>query len=158
MRSGEEAQTALVRRLDCRAQLPRRMTAHAAGHDLFACLDAPLELQPGGRVAVSTGLAIALPEGHEAQVRPRSGWAWKHGVTVLNGPGTIDADYRGELKVLLINHGAQPFTVEHGDRIAQLVLAAVVPVRFSERDDLPEPSEQGGAAVREGGFGSTGRS
>lgn len=136
------------------------MTAHAAGHDLFACLDAPLELQPGGRVAVSTGLAMALPEGHEAQVRPRSGWAWKHGVTVLNAPGTIDADYRGELKVLLINHGAQPFTVEHGDRVAQLVLSAVIPCEFSERGDLPEPSadeRQGGAPVRDGGFGSTGR-
>ncbi|MBV1856781.1 MAG: dUTP diphosphatase [Nannocystaceae bacterium] len=157
MRSGEEIETAFVRRLDARAQLPRRMTAHAAGHDLFACLDAPLELLPGGRVAVSTGLSMALPQGHEAQVRPRSGWAWKHGVTVLNAPGTIDADYRGELKVLLINHGAQPFTVEHGDRIAQLVLSAVVPIHFSERDDLPEPSAQGGAAVREGGFGSTGR-
>ncbi len=158
MRSGDEMQTALVRRLDPRAQLPRRMTAHAAGHDLFACLDAPLELLPGGRVAVSTGLAMALPEGHEAQVRPRSGWALKHGVTVLNAPGTIDADYRGELKVLLIDHGAQPFTVVHGDRVAQLVLAVVLPVRFSERDALPEPTAgvAGVAGVREGGFGSTG--
>ncbi|MGH1341198.1 MAG: dUTP diphosphatase [Nannocystales bacterium] len=157
MGEGSKTETAFVRRLHPKAQLPRRMTAHAAGHDLFACLDAPLELLPGGRVAVSTGLAMALPEGHEAQVRPRSGWAWKHGVTVLNSPGTIDADYRGELKVLLINHGGQPFTVTHGDRIAQLVLSAVIPCEFSERDDLPEPTAQGGAAIREGGFGSTGQ-
>ena len=149
--------TVLVRRLDPRASLPRQMTTHAAGHDLFACLDAPLELAPGGRVAVSTGLAIALPEGHEAQVRPRSGLAWKHGVTVLNSPGTIDADYRGELRVLLINHGDAPFTIDHGDRIAQLVIAAVLPARFEESETLPEPTTGPIGAVRgEGGFGSTG--
>ena len=134
------------------------MTAHAAGHDLFACLDAPLELRPGGRAAVSTGLALAIPVGHEAQVRPRSGLAWKHGVTVLNAPGTIDADYRGELKVLLINHGAEPYLVEHHDRVAQLVIAAVVPARFEPADELPGPGAPGEGALRgEGGFGSTGR-
>lgn len=133
------------------------MTTHAAGHDLFACLDAPLLLAVGGRVAVPTGLAIALPEGHEAQVRPRSGLAWKHGVTVLNSPGTIDADYRGEVRVLLVNHGDAPFTIEHGDRIAQLVIATVLPARFDETGTLPEPTAGPNGDVRgEGGFGSTG--
>ena len=146
--------TVLVRRLDVRASLPRRMTALAAGSDLFACLDGPVELAPGKWVAVSTGLAIALPEGYEAQVRPRSGLAWKHGVTVLNAPGTIDADYRGEVKVLLINHGEQPFTVEHGDRIAQLVVARVCGLEFEACETLPEPA---GSSRGEGGFGSTGR-
>ncbi len=147
----------LVRTLDPRAVLPRRMTGHAAGHDLVACLDGPLVLEPGKRAAVPTGLAIALPEGHEAQVRPRSGLAWKHGITVLNAPGTIDADYRGEVRVLLINHGDEPFTIEHGDRVAQLVIAEVVPVRYEARETLPEPSAAPDMKVRgEGGFGSTG--
>jgi dUTP pyrophosphatase len=150
--------TVWVRKLDVRASLPRRMTALAAGHDLFACLDRPIALEPGKRVAVSTGLAIALPAGYEAQVRPRSGLAWKHGVTVLNAPGTIDADYRGELKVLLINHGEKAFTFEHGDRIAQLVVARIVPVRFEPAQSLPEPDAPSQGPVRgEGGFGSTGQ-
>ena len=150
--------TVLVRRLDARASLPRRMTALAAGHDLFACLDEPIALAPGKRVAVSTGLAIALPAGYEAQVRPRSGLAWKHGVTVLNAPGTIDADYRGELKVLLINHGDEAFTFEHGDRIAQLVVARVLPVQFEAAQSLPDPEASSEGPVRgEGGFGSTGQ-
>ncbi|MCR9164848.1 MAG: dUTP diphosphatase [Nannocystaceae bacterium] len=133
------------------------MTGHAAGHDLVACLDAPLRIEPGKRVAVPTGLAIALPPGHEAQVRPRSGLAWKHGVTVLNAPGTIDADYRGEIRVLLINHGDAPFTVAHGDRIAQLVVAEVVPVQFEAARALPEPERTAGPERGDGGFGSTGR-
>lgn len=150
--------TVQVRTLDARASLPRRMTALAAGHDLFACLDGPVELAPGARAAVPTGLAIALPAGYEAQVRPRSGLAWKHGVTVLNAPGTIDADYRGEVKVLLINHGDQAFTVEHGDRIAQLVVARVEPVRFEAASSLPEPTASSEGSTRgEGGFGSTGK-
>jgi len=133
------------------------MTAGAAGHDLRACLDASIELAPGERAAVPTGLAIALPPGHEAQVRPRSGLAFKHGVTVLNAPGTVDADYRGEVRVLLVNHGAESFRIEHGDRIAQLVIASVVSAQFEVRAELPEPEASDGAVRGEGGFGSTGR-
>lgn len=150
----EQPKVVRVQKLDPRAELPRRMTGDAAGYDLVACLDNPLELPSGARVAVSTGLAIALPPGHEAQVRPRSGLAWKHGVTVLNAPGTIDADYRGELKVLLINHGEHSFTVEHGDRIAQLVVARVLALDFEATETLPEPT---GSTRGVGGFGSTGR-
>ena len=147
----------LVRRLDARAVLPRRMTAYAAGAAVHACLEAPMVLAPGGRAAVPTGLALALPPTHEAQVRPRSGLAFKHGVTVLNAPGTIDADYRGEVKVLLINHGKAPFEIAHGDRIAQLVVAPVCGVAWSAADTLPDPPPVAGEAVRgEGGFGSTG--
>lgn len=153
-----DSATVLVRKLDARARLPRRMTALAAGHDLFACLEQPIALAPGKRSAVSTGIAIALPAGFEAQVRPRSGLAWKHGITVLNAPGTIDADYRGELKVLLINHGDEAFTFEHGDRIAQLVVAQVVPVHFEAAQSLPEADGSSDGPVRgEGGFGSTGQ-
>ena len=108
-------------------------------------------LPPGGRAMVPTGFAIALPEGYEAQVRPRSGLAAKHGVTVLNSPGTVDADYRGEVKVILINHGSDPYTVRRGDRIAQLVVAAVCAVELRELETLDE-TERG-----TGGHGSTGR-
>lgn len=141
-----------VRRLSDRAQLPRQMTAGAAGYDLYACLaeDARLEIPPGGRLAVPTGIAMAIPIGHEGQVRPRSGLAARHGVTVLNAPGTIDADYRGEIRVLLINHGQAAFAIEHGDRVAQLVLARVTTAQLSEVESLPS-TDRG-----EGGFGSTG--
>jgi len=105
--------------------LPRYETAHAAGLDLLAAIDAEVTLAPGAIVLVPTGIAIALPEGFEAQVRPRSGLAAKNGVTVLNSPGTIDADYRGEIKIILINHGPQPFVVTRGMRIAQMVVAPV---------------------------------
>jgi dUTP pyrophosphatase len=118
--------------------------------DLSACLDAPLTLAPGAFAAVPTGLAIALPKGHEGQVRPRSGLAAKHGITVLNAPGTIDADYRGEVKVLLINHGPTPFVIETGMRIAQLVVAAYAAPTIVETESLDE-TERGA-----GGFGSTG--
>ena len=139
-------------RLHPKAELPRRMTAGAAGLDLFACVDAPLEIGAGAWAVVPTGVAVAIPAGHEGQVRPRSGLAARHGVTVLNAPGTIDADYRGELKVLLINHGAEPFCIRHGDRVAQLVVAAVAGVVPSEVEALPDaPSARGS-----GGFGSTG--
>src|SRR5690606_28950961 len=110
-----------------------------------------LTIAPGARALVPTGMAIALPHGYEAQVRPRSGLAAKHGVTVLNAPGTIDADYRGEIKVILINHGDAPFEIRRGDRIAQMVVAPVTSVRFELREALDET--QRGA----GGFGSTGR-
>jgi dUTP pyrophosphatase len=133
--------------------LPAYQTAHAAGLDLLAAVpaDAPLVLAPGKHTMVPTGLTIALPEGYEAQVRPRSGLAAKHGVTVLNAPGTIDADYRGEIAVLLINHGSEPFTIRRGERIAQIVIAAVVRADFVAVAALSS-TDRGG-----GGFGSTGR-
>jgi len=143
-----------VRRLPHGADLPlpAYATAQAAGLDLSAAVTGPMSLPPGGRAQVPTGIAIALPEGFEAQVRPRSGLAARHGVTVLNSPGTVDADYRGEIIVVLVNHGAAPFDIERGMRIAQLVIAPVTTVRWCEMEDLP-------ATVRaDGGFGSTGTS
>ena len=131
--------------------LPSYGTPHSAGMDLRANLDTPVTLAPGEHALIKTGLFLELPEGTEAQVRPRSGLAFKHGVTVLNAPGTIDADYRGEVGVLLINHGQQPFEVKDGERIAQLVIARYERVTFAEVADLA-PSERG-----EGGFGHTGR-
>ena len=130
--------------------LPDWQTAGAAGADLHAAVREPLVLAPGARAVVPTGLAIALPEGWEAQVRPRSGLAFKHGITVLNAPGTLDADYRGPLGVILVNLGQDPFTVERGARIAQLVLAPVVRGDWEVVTELP-PSTRG-----KGGFGSTG--
>jgi dUTP pyrophosphatase len=132
---------------------PERQSTGAAGVDLLAALDssAPLLLPPGKRALVPCGFAMALPQGYEAQVRPRSGLAANHGVTVLNAPGTIDADYRGEVKVLLINHGEEPFTIRRGDRIAQLVVIPVSVAEFHERESLDD------TARGSGGFGSTGR-
>jgi len=130
--------------------LPSYATAQSAGLDLRANLDGPVILAPGQRALIPTGLYLELPEGTEAQVRPRSGLAFKHGVTVLNSPGTIDADYRGEVGVLLINHGQEPFTVQDGERVAQLVVARYVRVSFEEVPDL-RASERGA-----GGFGHTG--
>lgn len=131
--------------------LPSYATAHSAGMDLRANLDASITLAPGEHALVKTGLFLELPEGTEAQVRPRSGLAFKHGVTVLNAPGTIDADYRGEVGVILINHGQEPFEVKDGERIAQLVIARYERVTFTEVADL-SVSERGA-----GGFGHTGR-
>jgi dUTP pyrophosphatase len=133
--------------------LPAYQTAEAAGLDLLAAVpaDAPLMLPPGKHAMVPTGLTIALPPGYEAQVRPRSGLAAKHGVTVLNSPGTIDADYRGEINVLLINHGETPFSIRRGERIAQMVIAPVVQAQLVPVVTL-STTERGG-----GGFGSTGR-
>ncbi len=132
--------------------LPTYETALAAGMDLRAAVpaDEPLVIAPGGRALVPTGLAIALPAGYEAQVRPRSGLALKHGVTCLNSPGTIDADYRGEIGVILVNLGEAPFTVERGMRIAQLVVAPVTRVRWREAQTLDDTGRG------TGGFGSTG--
>jgi len=130
--------------------LPAYETAHAAGLDLPAAVEADLVLLPGAKALVPTGLTIALPEDYEAQVRPRSGLAAKHAVTVLNSPGTIDADYRGEIKVILINHGPEPFTITRGMRIAQMVVAPVVRAQWIDCENLPE------TARGEGGFGSTG--
>lgn len=133
--------------------LPEYATPLSAGLDLRARLDVPIVLEPGERRLVPTGLHIELPEGHEAQVRPRSGLAYKHGITVLNSPGTIDADYRGEIGVLLIHHGQAAFTIEPGERIAQLVVARYSRVEWVPINDTAEltHSERGG-----GGFGHTG--
>lgn len=131
--------------------LPRRMSEWAAGFDLHAAVAEPLTLAPGARALVPTGFAMAMPAELEAQVRPRSGLAFKHGITSLNSPGTIDADYRGEVKVLLINHGQQPFVIERGERIAQMVFQVVPQVTIEETDELPDTIR--GA----GGFGHTGK-
>ncbi len=130
--------------------LPGAQSAGSAGLDLAAAVEMPLIIPPGGRALVPTGFAMALPPGHEGQVRPRSGLAVKHGVTVLNAPGTIDADYRGEVKVPLINHGDEPFAVTRGMRIAQLVVAPVTAVSLVEVTELDETTRGSG------GFGSTG--
>jgi dUTP pyrophosphatase len=140
-----------VKRLRPDAVLPRYMSELAAGLDLAAALDAPVVIPAGARAAVPTGLAIAIAPGHEGQVRPRSGLARRAGVTVLNAPGTIDADYRGEVVVLLVNLGDQPVAIEPGERIAQLVIAPVARAEVEEVNEL-EPSARGA-----GGFGSTGR-
>lgn len=130
--------------------LPKRQTAHAAAMDLRANLDAPVTLKPLERALIPTGLFIALPPGYEAQVRPRSGLALRHGIGLVNSPGTIDADYRGECGVLLINFGSEPFTINDGDRIAQLVIAKHEIAEWQEVELLDETN-------RKGGFGSTGR-
>lgn len=131
--------------------LPGYETAHAAGMDLRADLKEPAILKPGERKLIPTGLFIEIPEGYEGQVRPRSGLAFKHGITVLNSPGTIDADYRGEIKVILINHSDQSFTIRNGERIAQLVLARHEQVDWVIAEELAE-TQRGS-----GGFGSTGK-
>lgn len=130
--------------------LPRYETAQSAGLDLAAAVAAAVVLAPGDRAAIPTGLAIALPPGYEAQIRPRSGLAARNGVTVLNAPGTIDADYRGEIKVVLANLGHEPFAVERGMRIAQMVVAPVTRIAWDEVEALPDSARGGG------GFGSTG--
>ncbi len=135
------------------ALIPRYETGGAAGMDLAACLTTSITIEPGGTARVPTGLQIALPRGHEAQVRPRSGLAARHGVTVLNAPGTIDEDYRGEVQVLLVNHGPESFTIAHGDRIAQLVVAPVTQV---EIESVNDEAALGGTERGHGGFGSTG--
>ena len=141
-----------IKRLEHAAELPLPAyeTAHAAGMDLMACIPADIQLQPGERALIPTGFSIALPEGFEAQVRPRSGLAAKHGVTVLNAPGTIDADYRGEIGVILINLGQAAFAISRGMRIAQMVIAPVARAIWHETDALDE-TQRG-----TGGFGSTG--
>jgi len=130
--------------------LPGYESKFAAGMDIRAALANPLTLNPNQRKLVPTGLQMALPKGYEAQIRPRSGLAWNNGITMLNSPGTIDSDYRGEVKVLTINHSDQPFVINHGDRIAQMVIAPVQQCAINETTELPQ-SFRG-----EGGFGSTG--
>ena len=133
--------------------LPAYQSADAAGLDLLAAVPegTPMVLAPGKYALIPTGLTIALPPGYEAQVRPRSGLAAKHGVSVLNAPGTVDADYRGEIQVILINHGAEPFAIRRGERIAQMLIAPVVQADLNPVRSLPETSRGSG------GFGSTGR-
>jgi len=131
---------------------PHYATESAAGADLRAALEEPLTIGPRSRAAVPTGIRVAIPDGYEGQVRPRSGLAIRHGVTVLNAPGTIDADYRGEIRVLLYNTSDHPYTINDGDRVAQLVVAPVVRARFVPSDEGLASSQRG-----EGGFGSTGR-
>ncbi len=132
-------------------ELPAYATAHAAGMDLRAALEAPLTLKPLQRALVPTGLAMAIPVGFEAQIRPRSGLALKHGLTCLNSPGTIDADYRGEVKVLMVNLGEEDFVIQRGERIAQMVIAAQAVAAWNTVEQLPA-TERG-----EGGFGHTGK-
>lgn len=141
-----------IRRLPHAAGLPAPAyaTAAAAGLDLPAALTEPLVLLPGCRAAIPTGICVAIPEGFEGQVRPRSGLALRHGIGMLNAPGTVDADYRGEVKVILVNHGDEPVTLSRGDRIAQLVIAPIARAIVEEVDDLT-PTERG-----DGGFGHTG--
>ncbi|MBF0356205.1 MAG: dUTP diphosphatase [Alphaproteobacteria bacterium] len=144
--------SAFIQRLPHGADLPlpSYATLHAAGLDIPADVASDLTLAPGARAAVPSGFAIAVPHGHEAQIRPRSGLALKHGVTVLNSPGTIDSDYRGEVQVILINLGAEPFTITRGMRIAQMVIAPVTRLSWLETEELE------GSARGTGGFGSTG--
>ncbi len=134
-----------------RHALPAYETSHSAGMDLRANLESPVTIHPRQRVLIPTGLFIELPEGYEAQVRPRSGLALKYGITVLNSPGTIDADYRGEIKVILINHGQEAFEINDGERVAQMVVARHERVQWTETGSLEESLR--GA----GGFGSTGK-
>ena len=137
-------------RLNKQASLPVYATAHAAGMDISACIETPVTIDPFTTALIPSGFAIELPEGYEAQLRPRSGLALRSMISLPNTPATIDADYRGEVKVILINYGKEPFIVRHGDRIAQMVVARVEQVRFEEVEEL-------GSTVRgEGGFGHTG--
>lgn len=131
--------------------LPRYMSEGAAGMDLLAAIEEPLELRPGQRALVPTGLYISLPAGYEAQVRPRSGLAWKHGVTVANAPGTVDSDYRGQVCAILINLSNRTYTIERGERIAQMVIAPVSRASWRQVDELPATSRD------IGGFGHTGK-
>ncbi|MFN8693436.1 MAG: dUTP diphosphatase [Holosporales bacterium] len=148
--SPESSSVVTLQRLSPLAQLPQYATPGAAGADLVAANNTDIILEIGQRALIPTGLAMALPQGFEAQIRPRSGLALKNGVTVLNAPGTIDSDYRGEVQVLLVNHGTAPFTITPGMRIAQMVIAPVAQLPFAVVDSLDET--QRGA----GGFGSTG--
>ena len=142
----------LVRRLPHARDLPlpSYATSGSAGLDLLAAIENDIEIRPGARAAVPCGIAIALPDGYEAQVRPRSGLALNHGITLLNAPGTVDSDYRGEIRVILINHGNEPFCITRGMKIAQMIVAKHEHVEFAETEELPA-SERGA-----GGFGSTG--
>ena len=141
----------LIKRLSPSVQLPSYKTNGASGMDLMAFIEQPIELEPGKSCLVPTGLSVAFPEEYEIQIRPRSGLAAKNNITVLNTPGTIDSDYRGELKIILFNHGNENFQINNSDRIAQMILTPVIKMELQETDELPK-------TVRgEGGFGSTGK-
>lgn len=140
-----------IQKLDDRAEVPQYQTAGAAGADLHACLDAPVTLEPGAIELVPTGLAFEIPKGYEVQLRPRSGLALKYGITLPNSPGTIDSDYRGEIKVIMMNLGKEPFVINHGERIAQMVVAKHETAEFEQVNDLSESTRGSG------GFGSTGK-
>ena len=140
-----------IQRLRAKAVLPEYQTRHSAGMDLHACIEKPITIKPGERALIPTGLSIALPDGYESQIRARSGLAFKYGIGMVNGIGTIDADYRGEYGVLLINFGNEDFTVKHGDRIAQLIINKYERAEWQEVKELDETSRG------RGGFGSTGK-
>tara|TARA_B100001123_G_C15135791_1_gene957316 strand:- start:273 stop:710 length:438 start_codon:yes stop_codon:yes gene_type:complete len=141
----------LFKRLNQKAKLPSYKTYGSSGMDLMACIDEPVTIKPNESKLIPTGISIAIPKNTEVQIRPRSGLAAKYGISVLNTPGTIDSDYRGEIKVILFNHGKKEFLVNNGDRIAQMVLMPVLKAEFEEVIDLPE-------TIRgSGGFGSTGK-
>ena len=141
----------LIKRLSPSVQLPSYKTNGASGMDLMAFIEQPIKLEPGKSCLVPTGLSVAFPEKYEIQIRPRSGLAAKNNITVLNTPGTIDSDYRGELKIILFNHGNENFLINNSDRIAQMILTPIIKMELQETDELPK-------TVRgEGGFGSTGK-
>ena len=141
----------LIKKLDPDVQLPEYKTSGASGVDLVAFIKEPINLEPKTSVLIPTGLSVAFPEDYEIQIRPRSGLAAKNNISVLNTPGTIDSDYRGEIKVIIYNHGNEYFSINNGDRIAQMILAPVVKMELEEKNDLPK-------SIRgKGGFGSTGK-
>tara|TARA_Y100000748_G_scaffold155276_1_gene129849 strand:- start:198 stop:635 length:438 start_codon:yes stop_codon:yes gene_type:complete len=141
----------LIKKLNPKAELPKYKTEGSSGMDLMALIEKPIKIKPQSSVLISTGLSIAIPEDTEVQIRPRSGLAAKSSISVLNTPGTIDSDYRGEIKIILFNHGKEEFTVNNMDRIAQMILMPVLKVEFEEVEELPK-------SVRgSGGFGSTGK-
>ena len=141
----------LVKKLNTKVQLPSYKTKGSSGMDLIAFIDNPIKISPNTSALISTGISIAIPEDFEVQIRPRSGLAAKSSIGILNTPGTIDSDYRGELKIILFNHGKEDFIINNGDRIAQMVLVPIVKMEFEEVDSLPN-------TVRgQGGFGSTGK-
>ncbi len=141
----------LIKKLDSAVKLPEYKTSGASGVDLIAFIKKPIDLEPKRSVLIPTGLSVAFSEDYEIQIRPRSGLAAKYNISVLNTPGTIDSDYRGEIKVIIYNHGNENFLINNGDRVAQMILAPVVKMELEEKDDLPE-------SIRgKGGFGSTGK-
>ena len=140
----------LVKKISINTKLPKYETKGSSGMDLFACIDTEIVVNPGEKEIISTGISVLIPNNYEIQIRPRSGLAAKNGISVLNTPGTIDSDYRGEIKVILINHSKEPFKIKKNDRIAQMVLCPISKVEFDEVDKIPD-TQRG-----EGGFGSTG--
>ena len=141
----------LIKKLNPSVQLPTYKTSGASGMDLMACIEKPINLEPGKSCLVSTGLSVAFPKEYEIQIRPRSGLAAKNNISVLNTPGTIDSDYRGELKIILFNHSSEIFIINNNDRVAQMVLAPIIKMELEETNELPE-------SIRgKGGFGSTGK-